>query len=180
MTNTTTKWLMIVGAIVLWSAIVRGLFPRVQVIQTPVAIRTIHDTVSDTIFAHDTLKIKVPMKPDTVWLTHETVGAPKAYAVIPPTTGIRTIIVPKHVGDTTTIVGFTIEPDTVTGYLYYPKLWKFYTTGPLAVVQIDEANDRIGAAFWPAPAPDCTLGCKFKLVVEGATAGILTYVVLHH
>lgn len=118
----------------------------------------IHIPVDRQVMTFDSAALRAAiakLHPDTVWLTKtEYLAKPETLTVIPPITGISGILIGKHIGDTTQIAGFHIEPDTLQAgaYTFSPWINSYVTPGPFAGAVVDENSIRVG---WYAPPPIC-------------------------
>ena len=137
---------------------------RAPVVLTPPA-RIIHDTVArlDTVVLRK--YVAAAVKPDTVWLTRETVTPPETVTVVPALIGLEGIRQPQEPGDTGVAYGFRVRP-LLDGH-YTLNNWRgtWESPGPLASIALD--SDGIKLRFWPPALPLCALVCRVK---QGAVA----------
>jgi len=154
--------------------ILRDLFPKT--VPSPPRIVTQYDTVRtlDTAWItqtrHDTIKINVTER--------VTVTVPETIYAAPRVRGISALRAGEHIGDSTIVGGFTLEP-LDSGYTRRDWLVQFYTLGPVRSLVVDSVP-RI--TFYP-PAQNCGFGCVAKKYllggVVGASVGLLACQVGH-
>ena len=173
----STKALLLVGLILAAGLAGRLLFPRTVEVASPVVIHAIHDTVEKLDTVRIT-KLVQSVKVDTAWLERETVAKPETVTVVPDMRGVTAIFIPKHVGDTSRVLGFEVRPLGAGHYTMNEWTSAFYTPGPFAALKVNA--DRTVSVAWYKPAPPpCTFWCKASAFGVGAAVGILTDAVLH-
>lgn len=134
------------------------------VIHPPAVI--IHDTVKSIDTVSLTKTIYKTVKPDTVWLTHETVSQPETISVVPNVAGLTKLKLGEQVGDTGFAYGFHSVPLGNGKYAFNGWHGQWVTPGPLATLLVDSSGVKVGF-FDPVPPP-CSIGDKAKWAGFGA------------
>lgn len=160
-------WLVggaVVGLALGLALLLRSCFP-VTVPGIP-RIRTLYDTVRvvDTQWVtrlrRDTIKVNV--------VERVVVSVAETIYVRPKVRAITALAAGEHVGDSTIVGGFTLEP-LDTGYVRRQWMAQYYTLGPVRSLVVDSIAPRI--TFYPPPPKPCGTWCKLGYTGIGTSIG---------
>lgn len=143
-------WSLLLAFALGWLVFRRSAAPAVPRIVTQYdTVRTI-DTAWVTRLKHDTVyRVNVVER-----VTHT---PPETVYRVPSLTGLLALAVGQRVGDSTLLLGFHVQPDSVR-YAITRWQYQYWTSGPLKSVGFT-ATGTPAVDFYPAP-PTCDWRCK--------------------
>lgn len=149
------KWIGIAALVLVAAFSLRELWPKERVVHTPPEIVTVYDTVAVDSFIPVEVPVPVPGPEITRTVTVTEVDTVEVTPELPSIFGATRIrMAGMEWGDTLSIQGFQLEPDSTGSLLRREWRADYFITGPLEAIAVDSVPPVVTFASFEEEDPD--------------------------